>query len=148
MAERKKHSCVYGAYYFSYLFKAELDTAKINFDCIQVVNSVLDMEEAKGYYKGYYCGKGISLAYNENIPEQNKFMKNGFENFLNEDRAKITEFVSLCLRAVEMKFEPVYKAHDEKFDNSSDTVEPPPRSLYLEFTNISCDIASSTPCFD
>jgi hypothetical protein len=143
----QKHACVFGANYFSYLFKSNLDSSKINSECINDVNSSLQTKSENGYYIGLFCGKGAALAHDNKIPEQNTFLKKGVDNLLSEDHAKTIDLIRLCVKAVEMKFDPIYKELNANADIST-TVDLPPRNLYLEFTNIRCGVASSPPCFD
>lgn len=142
------HACVYGAYYFSYLFKTNPDQTKINADCVRILNSDFDAQKNKKGVMGYFCGRGMSLAYNEKDPVQNHFIQTGKDSRLSEDKAKATELVSLCLEAVRAKFEPIYRKIEAKSEELVAKVEPPPRELFRKFTNIRCDIASAPPCFD
>lgn len=143
-----QHACVYGAYYFSYLFKANLDHSKINADCVRILKSDSLAQTKDRGVAGYFCGRGISLAYDEKIPEQKHFIRTGKVNLLSEDRAKATELVRLCLEAVRTKFEPIYKKMNAKPEELAAAVEPPPRELFRQFTNIRCEVASAPPCFD
>ncbi|MBY0386154.1 hypothetical protein K2X05_13425, partial [bacterium] len=86
----QKHACVYGAYYFSYLFRSELDNSKINSECTQQVSSNSEVDKFK---IGLFCGKGMALAYDRGQIDQSNFLKKGKDDLLSEDHAKTVELV-------------------------------------------------------